>query len=301
MRDHLLSSIFGQGSRKAPDWARLLLQPQSSASQRPAGESSKAALTGDRLALTPKLAHERFSPHADLLGVLNGQTLAKGAKGEGVKALQVALLDLGFGLPSGADGAFGNEVFLALKGFQSSQGLPMTGVLDARTLKALDAVAPAPGLKAWEDPDLSPKAYPAAPEINGKPARVTVDTSEHRLFLYDAEGNLEKIYPVATGAVATPTDPMLKIVSGFLKDPTSLARQLWPDSGGKAFGTRLVDLSQYDPETGAITRHGEEIHGTFTRQSIGKDASAGCIRLYNEDVEDLYGRLKKGDVVLVQR
>lgn len=293
MRSEQLSKVFGQQPRKTPSWASLLTQTETPTPQR-------TPPAGDRLSLTPKLSNERFSGNDDLLSILNGATLTKGAKGDGVTAVQQALLDLGFGLPSGADGKFGNELKRALEGFQSSQGMPMTGELDAKTLKALDAVAPAPGLKAWEDPNLSPKAYLPAPLVNGKPVRVAVDTSEHRLFLYDKEGNLEKIYPVATGAPGSKTDPMIKIVSGFLKDPTALARQLWPESGGKAFGTRLVDLSQYDPETGKITRHGEEIHGTYNRASIGTDASHGCIRLYNEDIEDLYARLNQGDLVKVQ-
>lgn len=295
MRSGGIPSIFGQQPKKAPEWAGILTQAASDAPRSPVRAG------GDSLSLTPRLDHPRFSDHAELKEVLNGKSLTKGAKGEGVKAIQTALLDLGFGLPSGADGAFGNEVFLALKGFQSSQNLPMTGELDAKTLKALNEVAPAAGKKAWEDPDLSPKAYLPAPQVKGKPVRVAVDTSEHRLFLYDKQGQLEKIYPIATGAPGTETDPMIKIVSGFLKDPTSVARQLWPESGGKAFGTRLVDLSQYDPETGKITRHGEEIHGTFARKSIGTDASHGCMRLYNEDIEDLFGRLKMGEVVVVQK
>jgi lipoprotein-anchoring transpeptidase ErfK/SrfK len=295
MRSGLIGKVFAQQPRKSPDWAGILTASEAGAASRPVRAG------GDSLSLSPRLVNPRFGSHDDLLGVLAGQPITRGAKGEGVKAVQTALLDLGFGLPSGADGAFGNELTLALKGFQSSQGLPMTGELDATTLKILDEVAPALGKKAWEDPALSPKAYLPAPLVKGKPVRVAVDTSEHRLFLYDKAGQLERIYPIATGAPGTETDPMIKIVSGFLKDPSAVARQLWPESGGKAFGTRLVDLSKYDPETGKATRHGEEIHGTFTRRSIGTDASHGCMRLYNEDIEDLFTRLAKGDVVVVQK
>lgn len=295
MRSGLLTTVFGQPtSKKTPDWASILGRTATP----PARTQAPAA--SDTLAITPRLSHARFNAHADLLGVRAGQTMTSGAKGDGVKAVQQALLDLGFGLPSGADGAFGNEMRLALRGFQSSQGLPVTGTLDARTMQALDEVAPAAGKKAWEDPVVSPKAYPEAPKVKGKPVRVAVDTSEHRLFLYDKQGQLERIYPIATGAPGTITDPMIKIVSGFLKDPTAVARQLWPESGGRAFGTRLVDLSRFDPETGKVSRHGEELHGTYVRGSIGTDASHGCMRLYNEDIEDLFTRLRQGDLVKVQ-
>jgi lipoprotein-anchoring transpeptidase ErfK/SrfK len=41
------------------------------------------------------------------------------------------------------------------------------------------------------------------------------------------------------------------------------------------------------------------IHGTNQPSTIGKFVSSGCIRMINEDVEDLYGRVKVGTRVVV--
>jgi lipoprotein-anchoring transpeptidase ErfK/SrfK len=41
------------------------------------------------------------------------------------------------------------------------------------------------------------------------------------------------------------------------------------------------------------------IHGTDAPWTIGSAASAGCVRLYNKDVADLYGRVKVGASVVV--
>ena len=41
------------------------------------------------------------------------------------------------------------------------------------------------------------------------------------------------------------------------------------------------------------------IHGTNDPSTIGKDVSSGCIRLTNEDVEDLYDRVQVGAKVIV--
>ncbi|MBI1202169.1 MAG: L,D-transpeptidase family protein [Rhodopseudomonas sp.] len=41
------------------------------------------------------------------------------------------------------------------------------------------------------------------------------------------------------------------------------------------------------------------IHGTNDPSTIGKDVSSGCIRLTNEDVEDLYNRVQVGAKVVV--
>jgi len=43
------------------------------------------------------------------------------------------------------------------------------------------------------------------------------------------------------------------------------------------------------------------IHGTNRRDSIGTRASYGCIRMYNEDVVELYDRVSIGTPVVVQR
>jgi hypothetical protein len=45
--------------------------------------------------------------------------------------------------------------------------------------------------------------------------------------------------------------------------------------------------------------YGYRIHGTPDWKSIGKNASSGCIRMINQDVIDLYGRLKGGEKVIV--
>ena len=41
------------------------------------------------------------------------------------------------------------------------------------------------------------------------------------------------------------------------------------------------------------------IHGTNQPSTIGKFVSSGCIRLINEDIEDLYGRVQVGTRVVV--
>jgi lipoprotein-anchoring transpeptidase ErfK/SrfK len=57
------------------------------------------------------------------------------------------------------------------------------------------------------------------------------------------------------------------------------ARAIYLTSGGKDYGYR--------------------IHGTPEWQSIGRNASSGCIRMINQDVVDLYNRLQGGEKVIV--
>ncbi|HBN10309.1 MAG TPA: hypothetical protein DD435_17275 [Cyanobacteria bacterium UBA8530] len=295
MAKGIYSSLFGDSApvkKRKPLFDKLADgQPTPPPAPVPTAEKK------DSLEINVAVKNPRFDNEA-IKEVLKGGSLAAGAKGEQVVAVQQALLDLGFALPSGADGAFGNQTKLAISGFQTSQGLPRTGSIDAKTMRALDEVSPAPGLKAWEDPNISSKAYAEPQKINEKFARVIVDKSEHRLFLYDQAGKLEHIYPVATGKEGTETDSGIKVVNGKLDDPSDVGRRLW--NSPKAFGTKLMDLNFFDPRTGKTTHSGEELHGTFDDNSIGTNASHGCVRMFNKDVEQIYTNMKKGDFVVIK-
>jgi hypothetical protein len=58
---------------------------------------------------------------------------------------------------------------------------------------------------------------------------------------------------------------------------------------GNPLGARAVYLGETE----------YRIHGTNRPETIGKRVSSGCIRLTNEDVADLYERVKIGAKVIV--
>lgn len=69
---------------------------------------------------------------------LGERTLVHGCTGDDVKALQEALLSLGFSLGKyGVDGDFGDCTELAVISFQKSRSLPADGKADAATIDAL--------------------------------------------------------------------------------------------------------------------------------------------------------------------
>ncbi|MGD8191945.1 L,D-transpeptidase [Brevibacillus ginsengisoli] len=103
------------------------------------------------------------------------------------------------------------------------------------------------------------------------PYLIRISLSSRRLSLYQ-NGNLIRNYPVGVGKIATQTP------SG---DFHIISKVPYPFSypGGKlsAFGTMWMGLSK--PHYG--------IHGTNNPASIGHFVSHGCIRLYNQDVNEL--------------
>ncbi|MBM7119026.1 L,D-transpeptidase family protein [Archangium primigenium] len=238
------------------------------------------------------LGNERFTPVPELLPVLEGKaTLGAGAKGPAVRAVQQALVDLGFSLYGGADGAFGAQSTKAVRNFQihARTAFPLVravGTVDAATLRALDALAPAPGQKGQ-------RTHLPGPRYQGTPVRVVVVKNEHRTFLFTPEGQLQAVFGNAVGTRYTQTDSGLKKVTGKLDEAAAhaLGQKLW---GGPVFGPRLVDLSW---ATGA--RSGEELHGTNAPLQLGEDVSHGCIRHDNTAIVALYDALSVGDKVAI--
>lgn len=108
---------------------------------------------------------------------------------------------------------------------------------------------------------------------------VLVDLMEQKLYVIDTEKNvIVKEYWIASGKSETPSPVgTWKIIS----------KGEW--SGG--FGTRWLGLNV------PWGRYG--IHGTNRPGSIGQEASHGCIRMFNEDVEELYKMVNYGTIVVI--
>jgi hypothetical protein len=73
-------------------------------------------------------------------GILAGRAAAlqRGSKGDGVKAVQEALMALDYEVPGGADGIFGAGLESAVKAFQQAKELGADGKVGKGTLRALD-------------------------------------------------------------------------------------------------------------------------------------------------------------------
>jgi lipoprotein-anchoring transpeptidase ErfK/SrfK len=117
--------------------------------------------------------------------------------------------------------------------------------------------------------------------------RIVVSIPDRKLAVLES-GRVIRIFPAAVGAPQSPSP------SGSFKIVQRLADPTWYSKGkivppGKAcpIGTRWLGLSV----------KGYGIHGTNRPSSIGHNASHGCIRLRNRDVEELFGMVSVGDDV----
>jgi lipoprotein-anchoring transpeptidase ErfK/SrfK len=107
---------------------------------------------------------------------------------------------------------------------------------------------------------------------------IEVSTSKHQLNLLE-NGKLLKTYPIAVGKILTATPTGTYTIINKQENP------------GGPFGVLWMGLSK--PHYG--------IHGTNDPNSIGKNVSHGCIRMYNHDVLDLSSKVPVGTKVLIRK
>lgn len=186
--------------------------------------------------------------------------------GPDVIELQERLNEIGYG-PLQADGIFGSATAEAVRRFQRDQGIEANGVVDAPTWDALgQGTEPA-------------ATTTSSPPPEGK-LSILVDTNQLQLTLM-VDGEPFKTYPIAVGRP-----------SQFTLSPVGEWRIIQKSRNwGGGFGTRWLGLNVPWGIYG--------IHGTNKPWSIGRRESAGCIRMHNRDVEELYDWVSVGTPVTI--
>lgn len=141
----------------------------------------------------------------------------------------------------------------------------------------------------WRAPSLAALtaalALASSSPVGAQGREVVINLPAFTLSVYEG-GILTHQYPIAIGSVVEQQTVLgtTRIINK-VADPTYYPRDWWkrdgvepiPPGPDNPVGTRWLGLD--------IPHYG--IHGTNDPDSIGKPASAGCIRMFNKDVEEL--------------
>lgn len=114
----------------------------------------------------------------------------------------------------------------------------------------------------------------------GGKTKIVINIPAATLYFYQKD-ELIKEYKITIGRIAAPT-PIgnFKVINKII-NPTWYppdGRDPIPPGSNNEMGTRWIGIDK--PHFG--------IHGTIKPQAIGKATSDGCVRLKNEDIEELY-------------
>ena len=138
-------------------------------------------------------------------------------------------------------------------------------------------------------------------EANYSAGTIVVKTSERRLYYVMGDGRAMR-YPVGVGKAGKAWAGTARIDGKYIAPAWS------PPADVKRDNPHLPDVipggSPRNPMgAAAMTLSGGQyaIHGTNVPSSVGGFVSYGCIRMYNQDVLDLFGRVSLGTQVVVTR
>lgn len=139
---------------------------------------------------------------------------------------------------------------------------------------------------------IAPKAASVLPEV---PLRLVIRLSDRRVYLYRGD-RLERSFPVAIGRAGWETPTGEFEVLSKLENPgwtNPLTNEVFPPGPDNPLGDRWIAFwTDGNNEIG--------FHGTPNPESVGQAASHGCVRMYNEDVQELFQLVEIGTVVTVE-
>ncbi|MDR5660067.1 peptidoglycan-binding protein [Serpentinicella sp. ANB-PHB4] len=180
-------------------------------------------------------------------------------QGPDVMHVQERLTELGF-YDGPIDMIYDEEIFEAVRAFQTDYGLPPDGIV---------------GPDTWNAIGLSPEREYPIPE-EGYTIEIDLERTTLTLKRFT---EILNAYRVAVGTPSTPTPVGDWQIIQKTRNP------------GGPFGTRWMRIN--------VPWGGYGIHGTDEPESIGTEASRGCVRMFNEDVNELYDIVPLGTPVKI--
>ena len=154
---------------------------------------------------------------------------------------------------------------------------------------AAEVSNPAPS-RSQAVPDIMPQ-----PEAAEQAVRLRLNLSDRKVYVYRGD-TLEKSYPVAIGRPGWETPTGEYEVFSQIVDPgwtNPLTDEVMAPGPDNPLGDRWIAFW-----TDGVNSIG--FHGTPNRDSVGQAASHGCIRMYNEDVRELFEIVAVGTPVVVE-
>lgn len=134
-----------------------------------------------------------------------------------------------------------------------------------------------------------------------QPGTIVVKQNERHLYLIVGSGQAIR-YPVGVGRAGMEWSGATYISGKYIEPawtaPASIRRDY------RSLPTVIPGGSPHNPMgVAAMTLAGGDyaIHGTNEPSKIGHFVSHGCIRMFNADITDLYGRVRVGTPVVVVR
>lgn len=217
------------------------------------------------------------------------------------RAIATILLTAGLmGLPDGPGRAEGDFIG-RMESYRTRYEDTFHEIARRFDLGYVELVAANPGIDPWLPGEGTELILPTAHLLPDAPREgIVINLAEMRLYYFEEPGAAPESYPIAVGREGRNTPLGTTQVVRKAENPT-----WYPPASIRAEKPELPPVVRPGPDNplGAHALYlgwpAYLIHGTNKPWGIGRQASAGCIRMYPEDIERLYSRVPVGTPVTV--
>lgn len=204
-------------------------------------------------------------------------------------------------VPSGAFAQGGGDIIGEITYYEVKRPDTLLEVARLHDLGFVELLAANPGIDPWlPEPGrtlLLPTAHllPAAPHKG-----IIINLAEFRLYYFHREAGRVDTYPIGVGREGWSTPTGTTTVARKREAPTWV-----PPASIRAVRPELPAVVPPGPDNPLgdfaldLGWPRYVIHGTNKPYGVGRRVSSGCIRLYPEDIEELFRDVKRGTPVTV--
>jgi len=192
-----------------------------------------------------------------------------------------------------------NTVIGALRDYVVKKDETLLDIARTFDLGYLEVILLHPDIDPWLPPAGRTLFLPTAwvlPPANKDKRAIVINIPELRLYLFFNDIQMVKTYPIGLGVLDSPTPFGSFTIVEMTKDP------VWsiPASLQEKYGRQSIPPGPDNPLGEyrlRLSRHDYGIHGTNSPWGVGRLVSHGCIRLYPEDIEELFSLVTLGTPV----
>ena len=163
------------------------------------------------------------------------------------------------------------------------------------------SVLPLIGVATFAGPANARQAAAAPAAFSAPPNTIVIKTRERKLYYVQSDGSVLR-YTVGVGRQGKQWSGESYIDGNYIRPAWSPPEEIRAEQPNLPI---VIPAGAPNNPMGAaaMTLAGGEyaIHGTNAPNSIGGFVSYGCIRMYNQDIVDLYERVRVGTPVVVTR
>lgn len=200
--------------------------------------------------------------------------------------------------------ALAEDITGSLWKYRISGGETFTQIAEATGVGFVELRAANPGIDAWVPPSDTEILIPTQHILPQKrDPGLVINLGDMRLYFFDDQGVFQGSWPIGVGKAGRETPLGTYQVTELRRQPTwRPTDKMREENPELPAAVPPGPNNPLGPHAIRIGWNGYALHGTNKPAGVGRQVSSGCIRLYNNDIADIFSKVSVGiDVHIINQ